>query len=103
MLIGVFTGGVHLLWGSELSSFSMKEESNQNSVVIYPNPSPSIFNIKTNKVISNATVFALNGDEVLKSYNSSKFDLTEFKNGLYLVKIIFEDQSTQYSKISLLK
>lgn len=103
MLIGVFTGGVHLLWGSELSSFSMKEESNQNSVVIYPNPSPSIFNIKTNKVISNATVFALNGDEVLKSYNSSKFDLTKFKNGLYLVKIIFEDQSTQYSKISLLK
>ena len=103
MLIGVFTGGVHLLWGSELSSFSMKEESNQNSVVIYPNPSPSIFNIKTNKVISSATVFALNGDEVLKSYNSSKFDLTEFKNGLYLVKIIFEDQSTQYSKISLLK
>lgn len=103
MLIGVFTGGVHLLWGSELSSFSMKEESNQNSVVVYPNPSPSIFNIKTNKVISNATVFALNGDEVLKSYNSSKFDLTEFKNGLYLVKIIFEDQSTQYSKISLLK
>lgn len=103
MLIGVFTGGVHLLWGSELSSFSMKEESNQNSVVIYPNPSPSIFNIKTNKVISNATVFALNGDEVLKSYNSCKFDLTEFKNGLYLVKIIFEDQSTQYSKISLLK
>ena len=103
MLIGVFTGGVHLLWGSELSSFSMKEESNQNSVVIYPNPSPSIFNIKTNKVIYNATVFALNGDEVLKSYNSNKFDLTEFKNGLYLVKIIFEDQSTQYSKISLLK
>ena len=102
MLIGVFTGGVHLLWGSELSSFSLKE-SNQNSVVIYPNPSQSIFNIKTNKLISNATVFALNGDEVLKSYNSSKFDLTEFKNGLYFVKIIFEDQSTQYSKISLLK
>lgn len=102
MLIGVFTGGVHLLWGSDLSSFSLKE-SNQNSLIFYPNPSQGIFNIKTNKLISSSTVFALNGDEVLKSYNSNILDLTECKNGLYFVKIIFEDQSTQYSKISLLK
>ena len=73
MLIGVFTGGVHLLWGSELSSFSMKEESNQNSVVIYPNPSPSIFNIKTNKVVIIFKIYLIRSAPIIEHLIHQKF------------------------------
>jgi hypothetical protein len=102
LLIGLYTGGVHLLWGGNLNEFST-DELKTPTLTIYPNPSKGIFNISSTKLVSSIGVYSLNGTEILRNYHSSKFNLTEFTTGLYFVKVIFEDSTIQYSKVSLLK
>jgi hypothetical protein len=102
LLIGLYTGGVHLLWGGNLNEFSTDELKNQ-ALTIYPNPSKGTFNISSKKLVSSICVYSLNGTEILRNYHRSTFNLTEFPTGLYFVKVIFEDSTIQYSKVSLLK
>jgi len=73
MLIGLYTGGVHLMWGGDLNNFSIKN-SNISNISIYPNPSKGEFNISSNKLINSICVYSLNGVEVLRNYKSSKFN-----------------------------
>tara|TARA_B110000977_G_scaffold44987_1_gene61196 strand:+ start:2488 stop:4644 length:2157 start_codon:yes stop_codon:yes gene_type:complete len=100
LLIGLYTGGVHLLWGGNLNEFSTDELKNQ-ALTIYPNPSKGTFNISSTKLVSSICVYSLNGTEILRNYDSSRFNLTEFTTGLYFVKVIFEDSTIQYTKVSL--
>ncbi|MEZ7839156.1 MAG: FG-GAP-like repeat-containing protein [Flavobacteriales bacterium] len=102
LLIGLYTGGVHLLWGGNLNEFSTDELKSQ-ALTIYPNPSKGTFNISSKKLVSSIGVYSLNGTEILRNYHRSTFNLTEFPTGLYFVKVIFEDSTIQYSKVSLLK
>jgi hypothetical protein len=102
LLIGLYTGGVHLLWGGNLNEFSTDELKSQ-ALTIYPNPSKGTFNISSKKLVSSICVYSLNGTEILRTYHRSTFNLTEFPTGLYFVKVIFEDSTIQYSKVSLLK
>ena len=102
LLIGLYTGGVHLLWGGNLNEFSTDEIKSQ-ALTIYPNPSKGTFNISSKKLVSSIGVYSLNGTEILRNYHRSTFNLTEFPTGLYFVKVIFEDSTIQYSKVSLLK
>ena len=102
LLIGLYTGGVHLLWGGNLNEFSTDELKSQ-ALTIYPNPSKGTFNISSKKLVSSICVYSLNGTEILRNYHRSTFNLTEFPTGLYFVKVIFEDSTIQYSKVSLLK
>lgn len=102
LLIGLYTGGVHLLWGGNLNEFSTDELKSQ-ALTIYPNPSKGTFNISSKKLVSSIGVYSLNGTEILRNYDRSTFNLTEFPTGLYFVKVIFEDSTIQYSKVSLLK
>ena len=102
LLIGLYTGGVHLLWGGNLNEFSTDEIKSQ-ALTIYPNPSKGTFNISSKKLVSSIGVYSLNGKEILRNYHRSTFNLTEFPTGLYFVKVIFEDSTIQYSKVSLLK
>ena len=102
LLIGLYTGGVHLLWGGNLNEFSTDELKSQ-ALTIYPNPSKGTFNISSTKLVSSIGVYSFNGTEILRNYHRSTFNLTEFPTGLYFVKVIFEDSTIQYSKVSLLK
>lgn len=102
MLIGLYTGGVHLLWGGDLNEFSNNELKSQ-TFTIYPNPSKGTFNISSTKLVSSICVYSLSGTEILRNYNSSKFNLSKSTTGLYFVKVIFEDSTIQYTKVSLVK
>ena len=102
LLIGLYTGGVHLLWGGNLNEFSALE-LNPTPLSVFPNPSKNRFNIQTSKTIHSTTIYSINGSEIQKNYASTSFDLSEFTNGLYLIEVLFEDKSTQYTKVSLLK
>tara|TARA_B100000795_G_scaffold269534_1_gene259197 strand:+ start:368 stop:2518 length:2151 start_codon:yes stop_codon:yes gene_type:complete len=102
MLIGLYTGGIHLLWGGDLNEFS-STELKKSSLTISPNPSKGEYNISSSKLIASISVYTINGKEILKHYHSSKFNLTTFPIGLYFVKVLFKDSTIQYTKVSLLK
>ena len=102
MLIGLYTGGIHLLWGGDLNEFS-STEFKKSSLTISPNPSKGEYNISSSKLIASISVYTINGKEILKHYHSSKFNLTTFPIGLYFVKVLFKDSTIQYTKVSLLK
>ncbi len=102
LLIGLYTGGVHLLWGGNLNEFSSAELETAD-LEIFPNPSKDIYSISSPKQVHSICVYSLSGKEVYKNYNSSKFNLSEFNTGLYFVKVLFTDSSIKYSKVSLLK
>jgi len=102
LLIGLYTGGLHLLWGGELNEFSTLE-LNATPLSVFPNPSKNTFNIQSNKTIFSTTIYTANGSEIQRNFASSTFDLSEFTSGLYFVEVLFEDKSTQYTKVSLLK
>lgn len=102
LLIGVYTGGLHLLWGGELNEFSTLE-LNATPLSIFPNPSKNTFNIQSDKTIFSTTIYTTNGSEIQRNFARSTFDLSEFTSGLYFVEVLFEDKSIQYTKVSLLK
>ena len=102
MLIGLYTGGIHLLWGGDLNEFS-STELKKSSLTISPNPSKGEYNISSSKLIASISVYTINGKEILKQDHSSKFNLTTFPTGLYFVKVLFKDSTIQYTKVSLLK
>lgn len=102
MLIGLYTGGVHLLFGADLNEFSTTELKIK-SLNVYPNPSKGEFTISSTKLVSSIYVYSLSGKEVLRNYNSSTFNLSGLTAGLYFVKALFEDETIQYTKVSLIK
>ncbi len=57
---------------------------------VYPNPTNSIINIKTNHIISKIDVYNLLGTKVLSS-NKNKIDVSELQTGMYLLKIQTEN------------
>ena len=72
-----------------------------NDVVIYPNPSDTIFNIKFNKpttfdytVVDITGKVILNQSNVSTVNNSKAIDLSNFASGLYLLNIDSEGIKT---------
>ena len=102
LLIGLYTGGVHLLWGGDLNEFSTSELEN-TAITIYPNPSKGEFTISSPKLVKSIWVYTSSGKEILKTYNSYEFNLAEFTTGLYFVRVLFDDSTTQHIKVSLIK
>ncbi|MCH2232928.1 MAG: T9SS type A sorting domain-containing protein [Crocinitomicaceae bacterium] len=66
---------------------------NDLEIKIYPNPSSGVFNIKVDAgLIENVVIYNTAGVEVEKVYNitqsSYNIDLSEYEDGVYLLKII---------------
>ncbi|MFK8061354.1 MAG: T9SS type A sorting domain-containing protein, partial [Polaribacter sp.] len=59
---------------------------------IYPNPTSSVFQIKSNLTIDKVEIYNLLGQKVKQftSLNSKEFSISQLKNGLYLIKIYTE-------------
>ena len=65
-----------------------------NTIDLYPNPVKNTF--KLSKKITSATVFNLLGQEIIAFRVSKKqYDVSNLKNGVFIVKIILEDGEKQ--------
>ncbi|NIK92071.1 T9SS type A sorting domain-containing protein [Mangrovimonas sp. CR14] len=70
-----------------------KQENAQNfrtdlGVKVYPNPASEILNITSLHKIENVSLFDLKGREVFSEGVTNEIDITDFEDGLYLLKIV---------------
>ena len=79
---GDLAGGI---WKWSDFSLSDNEIIDENNLLIYPNPTGSIINIKSNNNFS-STIYDINGKKIL--YTKSKIiDISDFSKGIYIIKI----------------
>jgi Secretion system C-terminal sorting domain len=63
----------------------------QDLIQLYPNPVSSYFNIKCKKETTfTASIYDINGRLLIKGNATASIDVSELKNGIYLVKVVTE-------------
>ena len=85
----------------EPTSLSNLEFSNSSlsNIIIYPNPTNSIFNVEIpNEVVKQVAIFDLSGKKLLES-NQQKIDVSLFSSVIYMVNIETESGKTGVSKL----
>lgn len=74
-------------------------DNNNINIVVYPNPTDSVINITTDKVISKSIIFDFSGKSVQEFGNQKRLDISKIKEGIYILKVIFKDGTTENIKI----
>jgi hypothetical protein len=73
----------------------MIEESTEtlsdNALVLFPNPTNSNVEIKTDETITSITVYDINGKESKIEPINNNIDLSNFQSGIYTLKIYTEN------------
>lgn len=76
---------------------------NQFDFSYYPNPVQDVLNIQSNKSIESISIFDLSGRQFkvqsTKDLNSTKVNLNHLSSGLYLVKVILENNQVETFKV----
>jgi hypothetical protein len=81
------------------------KQSNELSLVIYPNPvAGNELNINVSATWIKAEMFSMNGQQVRNLFlsspsNNGKLDISGLNEGIYMLKIYFEDQSFIIQKV----
>jgi len=82
---------------------SSKEEEIASAVDIYPNPSQSFINIKTNFVISRYTLYDILGNAIVGNRFSDKINIDFLKNGIYMIELEEEQTGKKVTKKFMVK
>jgi len=100
MLLGVFSGGIHLLWGSSYEEVKL-EETVEVQLTIFPNPSDGIINVASDINIQTIRAYNLSGQLVAEIEQSSSIDLSHLDKGLYILELLLDSQISISRKVSL--
>lgn len=85
---------VNILEGDETLSQS---SNTQSEFELYPNPTESIINVKSNSIIKSYELYDLLGNIYLKKDNYSNLatiDLSDLSTGVYFVKVVDNDRES---------
>jgi len=74
---------------------------NKTTFQVYPNPTADKVSVKTDKVIKSLELYDSTGKK-LQSTTSKEMDLSKNLKGIYLIKIIFADNTTSIQKVAKL-
>jgi len=100
MLLGVYTGGVHLLWGCDYNQVSTPVKDNI-LFKIYPNPTKGILRLENFDSISQVNVYSLGGRLCYSATPKRIIDLSHLESGLYFIQSITTNGSLQTMKICI--
>ena len=100
MLLGVYTGGVHLLWGCDYNQVSTPEKENI-LFKIYPNPTKGILHLENFDAISQLNVYSLGGRLCYTATPKQIIDLSNLEPGLYFIQSITTNGDIQTTKICI--
>jgi len=67
----------------------------ENELRISPNPSNGVFYVGSNTKVKSLEVFDCVGNTIMQKSNVNNFDLSDFSNGIYFVRV----NGNQYSKV----
>jgi hypothetical protein len=85
----IYVDDISIEEGSEI-----EENSDNTSVNIYPNPAKNLINIKSSDKIENVKIYNLTGQIVFDKMindNSVQINTSEYKSGIYFIKIRTKD------------
>ena len=99
MLLGIYTGGVHLLWGSN-TNISIPETAS-NQIKIYPNPSKGIIQLDHTESLTNIEVYNIEGKLSFKGPAKKTINLSHLESGFYFVKIRTKTNESLHAKICI--
>lgn len=87
------------------TSIRLADEQRNNFTEVYPNPSSGGLMITSAKTLHSVEVYAVSGALVKKvpveSATLYKMDLSELKQGLYLLKVIYSDLQYDFHKVTI--
>ena len=80
------------------------EKLNVEGYYIYPNPTKDLINIKSKQKIEDISIIDVSGKQIYfgsdyKNLKNIAIDLSDYSNGIYIITIKFEDNSTVINKI----
>jgi hypothetical protein len=81
---------VNIVWEPSVT-LNSKEITDENNIQIFPNPTKNIFHIKGDN-ITDIEILNLSGSLIFKNNSTTRIDLSNFKNGIYLVRIKMGNQ-----------
>ena len=85
----------------EIQIFSILQY--RNNLVLFPNPTKGIFNIKTNQKIEKAKIYDISGKIIQNLFPlNSKIDVSKLEDGIYFIEIL-SDGKIQRKKFVLKK
>ena len=99
MLLGIYTGGVHLLWGGN-TDISIPETTS-NQIKIYPNPSNGIIQLDYTESLANIEVYNIEGKLIFNGPAKKIIDLSHLESGFYFVKIRTKTNESLHAKICI--
>ena len=99
MLLGIYTGGLHLLWGSS-NEISITEKTS-DQIKIYPNPTEGIIYIKNAELLSSINVFNIEGKLSYRGQAKKSINLSHLDSGFYFVQIKTKTNESLHSKICI--
>jgi hypothetical protein len=84
---------------NEAACQALSITSNSTSYVgLFPNPTKRSLNILTEEQIKKVSLFNIVGKKI-RTYNNSKINVSYLKPGVYILEIIFENDSKVIKKI----
>ena len=75
-------------------SSNTNEFTDNTDVTLYPNPTNNFVRIISNQIPKNISIFNLEGKLLTQTQFKDHFDLSQYQNGIYIVKIDFIKGST---------
>ena len=78
-----------------VTTVTASAKNTENELIISPNPSNSVFYVGSNTKAKSLEVFDCVGNTIMQKSNVNNFDLSDFSNGIYFVRV----NGNQYSKV----
>ncbi len=82
---------INIAWEAT-ATLNKKENTAEINIQIFPNPAKNIFHIKGEN-ITNIEILNLAGTVIFKNNSTTRIDMSNFKNGIYLVRINVGDHT----------
>lgn len=83
---------------SEMEVLSTETVTEESSFKVYPNPTKEYIHIQSKKSIIKIELYNLNGEKIITT-NVTPLRVSPYKDGMYLLKITFSDNSSQCQKV----
>jgi hypothetical protein len=100
MLLGTYTGGIHLMWGGEVPTVQLSEQVHI-TIDIFPNPSEGFINIRQADLISEFQIYSIDGKLCHIRPSQDYIDLSHLSDGIYFIRAKRKKGGVSYNKIYL--